>query len=120
MATRLSRLVVEAMAGVLFCITAGAAFAQPGALRAERLRCEYLDTPLAIDEASPRLSWIVTSDLRGERQTAYHVLVASSSEALAKGVGDLWDSGRVEGSATAQVEYAGAVLKSGQVCWWKV
>lgn len=105
---------------VVLLLAASMSVAQPGALRAERLRCEYLDTPLAIDDAAPRLSWIVTSDDRGQRQTAYRVLVATSPEELAKDVGDLWDSGRVETGATAHVEYAGKALASGQVCWWKV
>ena len=56
------------------------------------LRCEYLADPLGIDAMRPRLSWVVSSSLRGDRQTAYRVLVASSPELLARGEGDLWDS----------------------------
>ncbi|HUD84463.1 MAG TPA: hypothetical protein VMQ67_13215, partial [Candidatus Saccharimonadales bacterium] len=35
-------------------------------LVAEFLRCEYQVDPLGIDETSPRLSWRVSSLLRGE------------------------------------------------------
>ena len=35
------------------------------------LRCEYLADPLGIDVEKPRLSWVVESAKRGERQTAY-------------------------------------------------
>ena len=42
------------------------------------LRCEYLREPLGVDSRQPRLSWIINSDRRGERQTAYQVLVAST------------------------------------------
>jgi alpha-L-rhamnosidase len=48
------------------------------------------------------------------------VLVASSEELLARGVGDLWDSGRVDGDETVNVVYAGRPLASRQRCFWKV
>jgi hypothetical protein len=34
------------------------------------LRCEYLTNPVGLDSPRPRLSWVIESDLRGERQTA--------------------------------------------------
>jgi alpha-L-rhamnosidase len=86
----------------------------------KRLRCEYRENPLAIDEAVPRLSWIVVSGERGQKQTAYRILVASSAGQLAEDRGDLWDSGKVDGDQTVNVEYRGAKLPSRQVCHWKV
>ncbi|MCB9844462.1 MAG: alpha-L-rhamnosidase N-terminal domain-containing protein [Phycisphaeraceae bacterium] len=91
-----------------------------GRVRATGLRCEYRVDPLGVEEASPRLTWIVESDRRAEAQTAYRVLVASSREVLARDEGDLWDSGRVESSESAHVAYAGRALASRQVCHWKV
>jgi hypothetical protein len=41
----------------------------------EDLRCEYLIEPMGVDALNPRLSWIIVSDRRGEKQTAYQVLV---------------------------------------------
>ena len=87
---------------------------------ADRLRCEYQNNPLGVDVAKPRLSWIVQSDERGQKQTAYQVLVASTPEALARDQGDLWDSGRVESDLTIHVEYAGKPLASRMQCYWKV
>ena len=87
------------------------------------LRCEYLENPLGIDVLRPRLSWrLTTRDAteRGQRQTAYQVLVASTPEALARDTGDRWDSGRVQDDQSIQVEYAGTALASGQECYWKV
>ncbi|MEI6780904.1 MAG: hypothetical protein WCQ21_08305 [Verrucomicrobiota bacterium] len=84
------------------------------------LRCEYRENPLGIDAAAPRLSWVMTSDRRGERQTAYRVLVASTPDLLAKDRGDLWDSGKVESDRSIQVEYAGKPLGSQMRCHWKV
>ena len=86
----------------------------------ENLRCEYLKNPLGLHETQPRLSWIVGSSRRGERQTAYQILAASTSANLAKNQGDLWDSGKVLSDETAQIVYAGSPLGSRQSCFWKV
>ena len=86
----------------------------------DQLRSEYLTNPMGLDVPQPRLSWVVDSAERGERQTAYQVLVASSSEILAQGKGDLWDSGKVTSDATNQIVYNGAKLASRRACFWKV
>ncbi len=87
---------------------------------AENLRCEYLVNPLGIDAPSPRLSWIITSNRRGEMQTAYQILVASSSKLLNEDKGDLWDSGKVLSDESSQIAYAGSPLVSREDCFWKV
>ena len=84
------------------------------------LRCEYAKDPIGIDVARPRLSWRIESARRGERQTAYQVLAASTSEALAADRGDLWDSGRVASDQSVNVEYAGRPLASRETAVWKV
>jgi len=89
-------------------------------LTVDRQRCEYLINPLGIDAAAPRLSWIVQSPDRGQKQTAYQVLVATTPERLATEQGDLWDSGKVASDRTLNVQYAGKPLASRAACWWKV
>src|SRR3954464_2323153 len=84
------------------------------------LRCEYLDTPLGLDERVPRLSWRLDSDRRGARQVAYRLRVASTAERLGKNHADRWDSGRVENAQTTQIEYAGSPLKSRDACYWTI
>ncbi|MES2476375.1 MAG: family 78 glycoside hydrolase catalytic domain [Verrucomicrobiota bacterium] len=91
-----------------------------GAVKIDHLRCEYLTQPLGIDEVKPRLSWRLDSLERGQAQTAWRILVASTPEALAADQGDLWDSGKVLGDATSQIEYAGVALSSRSECHWKV
>lgn len=108
-----------AAAVLAWCALSVRGWASDGALRAIRLRCEQRMNPIGVGEPAPRLSWVLEADRRDERQTAYRVLVASSSERLAGDEGDLWDSGRVEG-ASNQVEYAGRALTSRTRCWWKV
>src|SRR6187549_1065672 len=87
-------------------------------LTPSRLRCEYLTNPIGIDETAPRLSWIVTSNQQGDRQTSYRILVATSAELLSRGNGDLWDSGEVVSDETLNVVYRGKKLEPGQRAWW--
>ena len=84
------------------------------------LRCEYRVNPLGMDVSQPRLSWILESGRRGEKQTAYQVEVADSEAALRADRGDLWDSGKVPGDQSAHVVYGGKGLRSGQRAWWRV
>ena len=84
------------------------------------LRCEYLVDPLGIDVVEPRLSWIIESNVRGQKQSAYQVLAASSEEKLAANQGDLWDSKKVETDQSIHVVYGGKALQSETRCYWKV
>jgi alpha-L-rhamnosidase len=84
------------------------------------LRCEYRADPLGIDTPKPRLSWVIESGKRGERQAAYQILVASMPELLTREQGDLWDSGKTASDQSIQVEYAGKPLMSRTRCHWKV
>jgi alpha-L-rhamnosidase len=90
------------------------------ALNITNLRCEYRENPLGIDAAQPRLSWVLESNQRAEKQMAYRILVAASSESLAQNRGDLWDSGKVNSDQTIHVEYAGKPLASRMQCFWKI
>jgi alpha-L-rhamnosidase len=82
------------------------------------LRCEYLFSPLGLDEPHPRLTWRFESPERGEKQTAYQIVVASAPDKLDSP--DLWDSGKVSSSQTVNVVYSGKPLTSRQLCFWKL
>ena len=86
----------------------------------QNLRCEYLTNPLGIDAVNPRFSWTLSSPQRGELQTAYQILVASSAKILDTGIGDVWDSGKVISNETSQIAFAGQPLASREQCFWKV
>jgi alpha-L-rhamnosidase len=93
------------------------------ALVVERLRCEYLDNPLGIDPAEPRLSWELRATheaARGLRQSAYQIQVASSADLLEVGNPDLWDSDKVASDETVGIVYAGEKLGSRDRCHWRV
>ena len=95
-------------------------FAVNGAGAPGRLRCEYLSNPTGIDVRQPRFQWVLDNFRRGEMQTAYQVLVASSSPNLAKDRGVVWDSGKVMSGNSTQVVYRGKPLQSGHTYYWKV
>jgi alpha-L-rhamnosidase len=105
---------------LLVALVVGATVARAASLEAEYLRCEYRTDPLGIDEVQPRLSWRLKSDERGQLQTAYQLLVASSAKLLKQDNGDLWDSGVVREEDTIAIAYRGKPLASGQPCFWKV
>ena len=87
------------------------------------LRCEYRINPLGIGMIKPRLSWVVSSTnpaARGVRQTAYRILVSSTSHNLLQEQGDLWDTGKVLSSNSIQVSYTGKPLPSGSRVFWRV
>ena len=108
----------------LLAANAFAAAADPGScsasLRIDRLRCEHQDSPLGIDHPAPRLSWTLESSVRGQKQTAYRVLVADRLDALRADRGTLWDSGKIASEQSINVECTGQRLISGQRAFWKV
>jgi alpha-L-rhamnosidase len=110
----------RAMIVLFLSLLVGSPIAIGQTIQVANLRCEYLKDPLGIDATQPRLSWILQSQQRGQRQTAYQVLVASSPETLKADRGDLWDSGKVASSETAQIIFAGQPLASRAFCCWKV
>ena len=102
---------------ILFIIPGIAALAK---INPEKLTCEYLQNPLVVDVAQPRLAWIniVEKGERGQIQTAYQIRVATSKKLLEKP--DLWDSQKVSGEVNNRVKYAGKPLQSRTECWWQV
>ena len=88
---------------------------QPG-----ELKCEYKTNPAGIDEKQPRFSWITECDAANSFQTAYHLLVASSSQNLLLENGDVWNSGKAKSSDSNQIRYEGTPLCSNQTYFWKV
>lgn len=113
MAKKILLLVLLVMTAVNSNITAAAT------LEPTALKCEYRVNPLGIDANPPRLSWILESSDRGQKQTAYRVLVASNEEKLKGNQGDLWDSKKISSDQSVHVVYAGHPLRSRMRCYWK-
>ena len=105
---------------VQMMVVAGAAVSLAGDVRVAGLTCEYLANPVGIDVLQPRLSWRLESPWRGQRQTAYQVLVASDERILRDDRGDLWDSGKVVSDQSIHVVYSGRPPAARTRCFWKV
>ena len=84
------------------------------------LRCEMTVNPLGIDIKEPRLSWQINSEQRNVQQTAYHIIVSTTKEKLEKNEGDLWNPGKIKSSQSVHIPYAGKMLLSRVLCYWKV
>ncbi|MCP4312673.1 MAG: family 78 glycoside hydrolase catalytic domain [Bacteroidetes bacterium] len=75
---------------------------------------------MGIDLDNPRFSWMCQSGQRGQKQTAYHILVASTREKLDENIGDLWDSGKVKSGQSLNLVFGGEALVSRRQYFWKV
>ncbi len=84
------------------------------------LKCEYKINPAGIDEKNPSFSWITEYEGYNSFQTAYRIIIASSIRNLLLGQGDIWDSGKVKSSDSAQIKYAGNPLHSNNNYFWQV
>ncbi len=91
-----------------------------GASAPTNLRVEWLREPLGLTAAHPRFSWELVDPGDGALQTSYRVLVAEDAAKLARGEGDVWDSGEVASPATDQIEFAGRTLESFHRYVWKI
>lgn len=79
-----------------------------------------LENPVAIGRNEPVFSWELPANEPGLFQEAYQVLVATSPEKLTDTAADLWNSGKVESDDHLYAPYEGPLLKSHQMCYWKV
>lgn len=94
-------------------------FSQATDLLPLNLKTEYKDNPVT-DELQPRLSWELRSAIRGQEQTAYQVIVASSPRLLNDSSANLWNTGKLKSNETNQVVYNGKTLEPRTICYWKV
>ncbi|RPH36459.1 hypothetical protein EHM92_04470, partial [bacterium] len=113
-------IMIALMANMISTPDSGAQAGTKQTLRAETMRCEYLNNPLGIGTSEPRLSWTIASQARGMKQQAYQILVATRKERLTEKKADLWNSGKVKSDRMFQIIYAGKPLRSDMRCFWMV
>lgn len=84
------------------------------------LMTEFIREPgsVKIHDSKPEFSWIVPD--RAIEQTAWQILLASSTEKLQNGKADYWDSGKRIGNRSTELEYRGEDLREGSDYYWKV
>src|SRR3989304_4985625 len=82
--------------------------------------CENKQNPVGIDNLNPRFSWQMGSKVKGQIQTAYRILVSDDEALLKKGVGNRWDSEKVESGQSVLIPYNGEELGPAIKYFWKV
>ncbi len=83
------------------------------------LMVEFIREPagVRIMDLKPEFSWILPSTAL--TQKAYQILIASSEEILKKDNADIWNSGKIYGKISTEVE-SGIMLKPNSRYFWKV
>jgi alpha-L-rhamnosidase len=84
------------------------------------LTVEYIRQPatVLVKDTKPEYAWIVPKE--AVAQSAYQILVASSKANLDNNIGDVWNSGQVRKSTSANITHGGEPLKSDNTYFWKV
>lgn len=102
---------------ICLCLAAGNAGAP---VSVADLKCENLTDPVAIDTATPHLSWKLSDGRQGAVQKYYQVQASSDSISLTRGEAALWDSRKVRSHSSVMVPYEGLPLGSNSLCYWRV
>lgn len=90
-------------------------------MKIQHLRVSLFENPVGLGEQEPDFSWELVDSSQGHsHQAACRVIVASSAAGAAAGLGNWWDSGRVESGNSAFVRYGGRPLESRMQYFWKV
>ncbi|WP_372933944.1 family 78 glycoside hydrolase catalytic domain [Mariniphaga sediminis] len=92
----------------------------PVSLKIDSLTVEYCSNPLGVDVPQPRFSWKLNSEQRGVSQSAFRLIVGESREEVEKKNGPVWDTGKIPGSQTVNLEYTGLPLLSNKKYYWRV
>ncbi|MEO7486564.1 MAG: family 78 glycoside hydrolase catalytic domain, partial [Ferruginibacter sp.] len=90
------------------------------ALQPMYLTCEYLENPLGIDMAKPRLSWNFISTERNQFQTAYEIVVSDNEKDKQLLKGNIWQTGKIISAENIHIEYNGQPLKAFTKYYWRV
>ena len=77
------------------------------------LTCEMQSNPLALETSQPRFGWKLLSDVQGDRQTAYRIVVSSSGKAV-------WDSGKKRSGQSQWIPFEGTNLQPATRYHWQV
>ncbi len=71
----------------------------------QKLKTEYMTTPLGIDVQQPRFSWQMGDSIQGASQTAYQITVTSEYGH------NMWNSGKIPATHSVGIRYQGSALQ---------
>ena len=75
---------------------------------------------MGIDNAHPRLSWMIQGAGENRKQTAFQIQVSSSEFGLESADADMWNSGLHVTDRTLGIPYKGQELQSSTTYYWKI
>lgn len=105
------------MKRILSLISAGILLSSISLLaQTQKLRCEYLENPLGIDQIAPRFTWEFTTK---QNPVSVKICVDTDSLALVKGRNNIWTSSQITSSQQLAI-YTGKPLQSFQKYYWKL
>ncbi|WP_194766549.1 alpha-L-rhamnosidase [Tamlana sp. I1] len=76
--------------------------------------------PTAIESETPLFSWTVDAEGFNKSQSAYHILVASTSDKLNESDADIWNSQKIESNKSTFVKFEGKSLEALKTYYWQV
>ncbi len=85
---------------------------EPAPVSLYDLLCEDMRDPIGVDALNPTFSWKMSSDVLGQKQTAYQIIVKSPDGAT------VWDSGKVATDDSVDIPYAGNALSASTRYTW--
>lgn len=80
---------------------------------------ERFHEPLGFYDSAPTFSWQLPAQSSVQRQSAYRIIVGTSTSALPDDA-EYWDSGRVDSEQSVYIPYSGKPLSSRDVGYWRV
>lgn len=75
---------------------------------------------ISIANKQPAFGWMLEAEEQGVMQTAYQLLVADKLDDLRRDIGNMWNSGRVNGDESTAILYKGKALEPNKMYFWKV
>jgi alpha-L-rhamnosidase len=105
---------------LIACLVTGLLGNATAVLQPSGLTCEYIKNPLGIDTKVPRFSWNFIAIQRNQFQSAYEIVISDNEKDFATGKGNTWETGKINGSQSIQVEYKGKPLQSFTRYYWRV
>lgn len=79
------------------------------------LRVQNVVEPLTVEDAHPSFSWQMQSDLTGQEQRAYRIVVKRERDGRV-----VWDSQKVESGMSTQINYMGVALQPDMGYSWEL
>lgn len=107
---------ITSVMGIIACL-ASLLFTscQGSSTRITNLRVQSAVAPLAVEDVNPMFSWQMVSEITGQKQTAYQIVVTRESD------GEIvWDSERTENGESNNIRYNGDLLEAETAYSWEL